>query len=144
MLAAAAVAIVSADHINKDATIVNSINELNDDGSFRYGYETSNGIYVQESGIGGKGSSGSVAYFAPDGSPIQLTWVADENGYRAQGAHLPTPPPVPAAIQRALEYIRTHPPADQAQQQQQPLAQPQQFQQAQPQQQTYQQQQQQQ
>lgn len=92
---------------------MNSINEINEDGSFRYGFETSNGIYVQESGIGGKGSSGSAAYFAPDGSPIQLTWVADENGFRAQGAHLPVPPPVPVAIQRALEYIRTHPPKDQ-------------------------------
>lgn len=127
-----AAVVVSADHIDKDATIVNSINEINEDGSYRYGYDTSNGIYVQESGIGGKGASGSVAYFAPDGSPIQLTWVADENGFRAQGNHLPTPPPVPAAIQRALEYIRTHPPKEQkvaALPQVQSAAQPQQFQQ---------------
>lgn len=82
---------------------------MNIDGSYRYGFDTSNGIYIQEAGIGGKGSSGSAAYYAPDGTPIQLTWTADENGFHPQGAHLPTPPPVPPTILRALEYIRLHP-----------------------------------
>lgn len=100
-------------------TINNYYNELAQDGSWRFGYETSNNIYVQESGVGGKGSQGSVAYYAPDGTPIQLTWTADENGFRPLGSHLPTPPPVPIApqmpktIMNALDYQQYHQKAQQ-------------------------------
>lgn len=48
---------------------------------------------------------GSYSYTAPDGTPITITYVADENGFRAEGAHLPTPPPIPEAIQRSLALI---------------------------------------
>lgn len=29
--------------------------------------------------------SGSVSYTSPEGTPITLTWVADENGFRPEG-----------------------------------------------------------
>lgn len=45
-------------------------------------------------------------------------------GFRAEGAHLPTPPPTPEAILRALAYIDSRP-----QQPQQPQYQQQAFQQ---------------
>lgn len=35
------------------------------------------------------------------------------SGFRAEGAHLPTPPPVPEPIQRALQYIASKPPQPQ-------------------------------
>lgn len=75
---------------------------------------------------------GSVQYTADDGTPISLTYLANENGFQPQGAHLPTPPPIPPAIQRALDFIAANPqPEEQAeqfqqQQQQQPLQQQQQ------------------
>lgn len=135
--------------VGDDAPVItNFYNELNEDGSFRFGYDTSNNIYVREQGIGGKGSSGSLAYYAPDGTPIQLTWTADENGFRPQGAHLPTPPPVPKTIMSALDYLRYNQKSQQQQQpqpqveqpaQQQQVQQPQQQQQVQYQQQQYQQ-----
>lgn len=48
-------------------------------------------------------ASGSFSYTAPDGQQIQLTYTADENGFVPQGAHLPTPPPIPEEILRSLE-----------------------------------------
>lgn len=102
--------------------------DVNFDGSYYSSFETGNGIVAEERGTlknaGVKDAEaeevvGSVSYTAPDGTPIQLKYVANENGYVAEGAHLPvapvydgvapTPPPTPVAIARALEYIAAHP-----------------------------------
>ena len=79
------------------------------DGSYNFSYDTENGISVSESGRPqGTGQAqsevvqGRYSYTAPDGSPITVEYTADENGFHPQGAHLPTPPPIPEAIRRAL------------------------------------------
>ncbi|KYQ51946.1 Endocuticle structural glycoprotein SgAbd-2 [Trachymyrmex zeteki] len=79
------------------------------DGSYTFSYETENGISVSESGypqVGPQGQTevvqGSFSYHAPDGTPITIQYTADENGFHAEGAHIPTPPPIPEAIRRAL------------------------------------------
>lgn len=46
---------------------------------------------------------GSFSYTAPDGQQISISYTADQNGFLPQGAHLPTPPPIPEEIQRAIE-----------------------------------------
>ncbi|KOB70397.1 putative cuticle protein [Operophtera brumata] len=95
----------------------------NVDGSYKWLYETANEINAEESGYVknfGKGegeevqvAEGKFSYKAPDGSVIALTYIADENGFQPQGEHLPTPPPIPPAIQKALEYLKTLPPSAQ-------------------------------
>ncbi|XP_038210360.1 larval cuticle protein LCP-17-like [Zerene cesonia] len=101
--------------------ILRQDSNINPDGSFQYSYETANGISANTNGalrnIGAEEPAlqiqGDVSYTSDDGTPIQLTYTADENGFQPQGAHLPTPPPVPADIQRALAYLATAPPQPQ-------------------------------
>lgn len=38
--------------------------------------------------------------------------MANEEGFQPQGAHLPTSPPIPEAILRALDWIAAHPPVE--------------------------------
>lgn len=82
---------------------------------YAFNYETSNGLTAQEQGqLQGEAVvvRGSFKYPSPDGTPIEVTYVADENGFQPQGAHLPTAPPTPEHVLRALEYIRTHAPKE--------------------------------
>lgn len=80
------------------------------DGVYQYAYQTSNGINVQENGVGGQQSQGQAQWYAPSGEPVAISWIADAFGYRVQGTHLPTPPPIPAAILRSIEYIKANAP----------------------------------
>lgn len=54
---------------------------------------------------------GSYSYTGDDGVPVVVNYIADENGFQPQSSILPTPPPVPEAIQRALDYLRSLPPS---------------------------------
>ena len=95
---------------DKDAKIVREINEVNPDGSYNYAYETDNQIFAEEQGFIKDGSpviQGQYQFTSPEGQVIRLAYVADENGFHPQGEHLPTPPPVPPAIQKALDYFAT-------------------------------------
>ncbi|XP_061393420.1 pupal cuticle protein Edg-78E-like [Musca vetustissima] len=110
LAAIACIGVIYADNIDKDAEIRSLTNDAADpEGNFQYAYETSNGIQVQAVG-NPAGISGSVNYVSPEGEHINLSYTADEEGYHPVGDHLPTPPPVPAYVLRALEYIRSHPP----------------------------------
>jgi len=55
---------------------------------------------------------GQFAWISPEGEHVSLSYVADENGYQPKSDWLPTPPPVPEAIIRAIEYINSHPSQD--------------------------------
>ncbi|XP_018574122.1 endocuticle structural glycoprotein SgAbd-2-like [Anoplophora glabripennis] len=94
--------------------IIAESNEINPDGSFSYSYTTGDGQQAQAQGYlknaGNKDTEaeviqGSYSYTASDGTPITVTYIADEFGFRAEGAHLPTPPPIPEAIQQSLALI---------------------------------------
>ncbi|XP_028168620.1 larval cuticle protein LCP-17-like [Ostrinia nubilalis] len=124
VLALVALAAADVSHLQNPEAGAQIVKQEADVGpeSFAYNYETSNGIVGQESGalknVGREDEAISVQgankYTAPGGEVIALTYTADENGYQPQGAHLPTPPPaepIPEYIARAIEYIRTHPPA---------------------------------
>ncbi|XP_012267371.3 endocuticle structural glycoprotein SgAbd-4-like [Athalia rosae] len=90
----------------------------NPDGSYKWSYETGNGIKAQEEGslvdAGTEKESisakGSYSYTGDDGVAINLSYTADgEGGFKPVGDHLPTPPPTPEAILKALEWNAAHP-----------------------------------
>ncbi|XP_049839532.1 endocuticle structural glycoprotein SgAbd-8 [Schistocerca gregaria] len=94
--------------------IVRFDKEQSADGSYKTSYETGNNIVAEETGflknVGDKETEalvqhGSYSYTAPDGSLITITYTADEQGFRAEGSHIPTPPPVPEEIQKSLDLI---------------------------------------
>ncbi|XP_026328640.1 endocuticle structural glycoprotein ABD-4-like isoform X1 [Hyposmocoma kahamanoa] len=116
MLIAAAFAAPQGQAPTETVPIVRQDSQVNGDGSYQYSFETGNGISADQKGdlkkVGDVEAievSGQFQYPGENGN-IQLTYVADENGYQPQGAHLPTAPPVPEPIQKALAYLATAPP----------------------------------
>ncbi|KZC11552.1 Endocuticle structural glycoprotein SgAbd-1, partial [Dufourea novaeangliae] len=102
--------------IQTPPAIIKQSHDLSSDGSYSYSYQTENGIYQAENGtpvvVDPSNppvvvSQGQYQYTAPDGTPIAVSYVADHNGFQPQGEHIPAVSPL---IQRALEYIRAHPP----------------------------------
>jgi len=90
----------------------------NPDGSYNYNYETGNGIQAEEEGhLNNVGTDnkvvavvrGSFSYTDSEGKIYKISYVADENGFQPEGTHLPTTPPTPPQIQKALQYIAEHP-----------------------------------
>ncbi|KAI4465731.1 cuticle protein [Holotrichia oblita] len=89
----------------------------NPDGSYTYSYETGNGISAQEQGfVKNLGSvneaqvkQGGFSYTGPDGVVYSTRYIADENGYRPEGAHLPKQPAIPGEIQRSLAFNSAFP-----------------------------------
>lgn len=79
-------------------------------------FETENGIAVEERAqvraIGNeleKVAQGTFYWTSPEGEQVSISYIADGNGYQPQGSHLPVAPPIPPAIQRALDWIASHP-----------------------------------
>ncbi|KAG5675016.1 hypothetical protein PVAND_004956 [Polypedilum vanderplanki] len=93
---------------------------LNHDGEFNYAFETGDGTRVQQNGQlrqssfdpknVGEAVQGAFSYQGDDGQTYALSYTADENGYRPVGDFLPTPPPIPPAIAKAVEYLKSLPP----------------------------------
>ncbi|XP_058465710.1 cuticle protein AMP3-like [Malaya genurostris] len=89
------------------AVILTDEKELNPNGSYRYKYETSNGISASQSGgPDGLFANGYFSYLDPEGNRVTVTYLADEYGFQPQGDHLPVEPPAPDHVIRTLEQIR--------------------------------------
>ncbi|XP_075161706.1 larval cuticle protein 65Ag1-like [Haematobia irritans] len=82
-----------------DAEIVRSESEVGPE-SYNYAYETSDGTKGQEQGqLKNAGSeneaisvTGEYSFVGDDGQTYTVTYIADENGFQPQGAHLPVAP----------------------------------------------------
>ncbi|XP_063590456.1 endocuticle structural glycoprotein SgAbd-2-like [Penaeus indicus] len=80
-------------------------------GVYSFEFETGNGIKREEQGAP-QGPSGAVAmqggwsFTFPDGSPADVSFVADDAGFRVESDLLPTPPPLPAHAIAQIEKAR--------------------------------------
>lgn len=82
-----------------ETEIVNLASEVNAD-SYNYNFETSDGTKQEQHGTLKHLSpeedalqvAGSFSYVGDDGQTYTITYVADENGFQPQGAHLPVAP----------------------------------------------------
>jgi Insect cuticle protein len=71
---------------------------------FTSSYQTGDGITVEEKGrlvplqnedgetVMVFVKKGSYSYTSPDGTPVSLSYTADEHGFRVSGSHLPVAP----------------------------------------------------
>ncbi|XP_071516042.1 cuticle protein AMP1A-like [Panulirus ornatus] len=82
-----------------------------EDGRFNVEVETGNGIIMSQSGSPDGASNaiiqaGQYSYTAPDGTPVVVKFVANENGYQPQSDLLPVAPAFPHPIpQFVLDQI---------------------------------------
>lgn len=88
--------------------------EQSEDGSYKTEYETGNNIVHEETGFlkdfetnpnGVLVQHGQYSYQSPEGTLVNVQYTADENGFRATGDHIPTPPAIPEEIQKGLDQI---------------------------------------
>jgi len=84
-------------------------NTPDDSGNYNFQFATDDGSFRQESGRQNGDAqeiTGEVSWTDEvTGETISFTYVADENGYSAQGSHVPQPAPLSPAIQRQLDFI---------------------------------------
>nr|XP_019550189.2 pupal cuticle protein Edg-78E-like [Aedes albopictus] len=102
------VLLLASSAIGQEVEVVEQEQNIEPDGTYSHRYRLTDGTEVQEQGKGGVSATGGYSYTSPEGEVIRITYTADENGYNPQGDAIPQPPPIPEAILRALEYIRTH------------------------------------
>ncbi|XP_043648538.1 larval cuticle protein 65Ag1-like [Drosophila teissieri] len=94
-----AVALAAPPSSSSDAQVLRSESDVGPE-SFKYLYETSDGSAAQAEGqlnnVGSENEAlvvrGSYSFVADDGITYTVNYIADENGFQPQGAHLPVAP----------------------------------------------------
>ncbi|KAF0304620.1 Larval cuticle protein LCP-22 [Amphibalanus amphitrite] len=88
----------------EEAGILRMDSTMNEDGSFQYGFETTDPIQQDVAGqpkqIGEEIAvvmQGSYSFQTPEGQTITIDWVADEKGFQPQGDAIPVAPEAPNA-----------------------------------------------
>ncbi|XP_042218170.1 cuticle protein AMP1A-like isoform X3 [Homarus americanus] len=101
------------------AAIIRDDRVHEEDGRYSVDVETDNGIILSQSGSpsgpdGAVVKAGQYSYTAPDGTPVVVKFVADENGYQPQSDLLPVAPefphPIPQFVLDQIAFAATEEP----------------------------------
>ena len=98
--------LASAAPVKEQVALLQENFVRDDHGQYSYNFLTGDGVARTEQGSlvpNADGTAnifvqrGGYRYALPNGEIVEVNYTADENGYRATGTHLPTPPPLPPA-----------------------------------------------
>ncbi|XP_055693213.1 endocuticle structural glycoprotein ABD-5-like [Lutzomyia longipalpis] len=99
IFASLAAAVPLPDGLEPHIPVLERTEVRDEHGQYALSYLTANGIATAEQGALKQSNEGNVlvrqgswAYLGPDNVKYIVNYVADENGYRATGSHLPEPP----------------------------------------------------
>ncbi|XP_017839931.1 larval cuticle protein LCP-30 isoform X2 [Drosophila busckii] len=83
--------------------------EIRKHDKYDHAFLTENGIYGEEQAklhhAGGTHAKGYYEYTGDDGKLYRVNYHSNDGGFMPEGEHIPTPPPIPDAIARALKYV---------------------------------------
>ncbi|TDG51524.1 hypothetical protein AWZ03_001984 [Drosophila navojoa] len=83
--------------------------EIRKKDKYDHAFLTENGIYGEEQAKlhhgGGTHAKGVYEYTGDDGKLYRVNYASNDRGFMPEGDHIPTPPPIPEAIARALKYV---------------------------------------
>ncbi|XP_043198005.1 flexible cuticle protein 12-like [Amphibalanus amphitrite] len=105
----------SLDSLEPEVKVLSERFEQDEQGSYQYGYELDNGQKVDEQGTvvpgpepetGSLEVQGSYSFLGDDGVTYTVTYTAGEQGFQAQGDHLPQ---APAQIPEYAELREKYP-----------------------------------
>ncbi|XP_039480466.1 larval cuticle protein 4 [Drosophila santomea] len=105
LLVCALAALVAANEV---AEVKELVNDVQADG-FVSKVVLDNGSSASATGDVHGNIDGVFEWVSPEGEHVRVSYKADENGYQPQSDLLPTPPPIPEAILKAIAYIQAHP-----------------------------------
>lgn len=95
------VAVASASPIKEQVALLQDNFTRDDYGQYSYNFLTGDGVARTEQGSlvpNADGTAnvlvqrGAYRYLLPTGEQVEVNYIADENGFRVIGSHLPTPP----------------------------------------------------
>ncbi|XP_075167446.1 larval cuticle protein 4-like [Haematobia irritans] len=96
----------SADDVHAE---VKQLKSHVDEHGFQFVLDTSNSIHEDSAGDEQGNIHGSYEFVSPEGEHVKVTYTADKDGFHPDSALLPTPPPIPDAILKSIEYNKAHP-----------------------------------
>merc|ERR1712001_784783 len=79
-------------------------NPPSQEGNYNFNFSNDDGSSRQEVGAP-DAIRGSYSFITPEGEEVSVQYHADETGFHATGSHVPQAPPMPAHVQRLLDYL---------------------------------------
>ncbi|KAB7503241.1 Cuticle protein AMP1A [Armadillidium nasatum] len=102
----ALVAFASAAKLTDNVQVLKDVRDGPIGPTYNNELELDNGVVVQETGaegsVGQSNSQGRYVFVSPEGETVEVTWVANENGFQPSGPFIPQDHPLPPHAEEQL------------------------------------------